>query len=188
MAAELQEKTPWQIAEEEYACDHQASILVRFIDAGGRASVRYQCQQCGESQGNVKKNEVNDIAALPAWDESLRTGWRQKKTAMVERIYKWREHQQKSAEAEKSRLWWQNYTAYLRSPEWYALRQFVLKRDNFVCQGCGKRFEQHQLVCHHKSYVGYNRIGKTFAFEVVTLCRKCHNEWHQVEEGYSEYE
>lgn len=182
------EKSAWQIASEEYACDHDATILVRFVDSGGKTSVRYQCQRCGDFQGNLKKSEVNDIDALPLWDESLRERWWQQRNARGDQIHQERQRQQKETEAEESARWWRNYTVYLRSPEWQALRRFVLKRDNYTCQGCGKPHDARNLVCHHKSYVGYNRVGKTFGFEVVTLCKRCHDEWHQVEEGYSEYE
>jgi len=34
---------------------------------------------------------------------------------------------------------WSSYDAYLRSPEWKALRSLVLERDGYRCRFCNSR-------------------------------------------------
>lgn len=170
------DKSPWQIATEEYTCDHDAMILVRYTDSLGRPSVRYQCQRCGHGEGGIKRSEVSDINALPAWNKSLDERWLAARKARVEELERERERER----ARESEQWWRNYTIYLRSPEWKALRRLIMERDNYTCQGCMGKFDPAHLVCHHKSYVGYNRVGRTYGFEVETLCYTCHDEWHGI--------
>ena len=77
--------------------------------------------------------------------------------------------------------WWDRYQYYLTTPDWQALRANVIQRDGYKCQGCFRPVTLHNSNGHHKSYVGYNRTGRSFGFEVVTLCRQCHDEYHQME-------
>ena len=58
----------------------------------------------------------------------------------------------------------------------------VFERDNFMCQGCGKRSkkgEQVYLVVHHiKSFAKYPKLR----FDVdngITLCKDCHSLIHK---------
>lgn len=57
---------------------------------------------------------------------------------------------------------------HLVSAEWAAMRQLVLARDNYLCQGCLKR---QATVIHHKTYK--SKLAE-LAFELVSLCEPCH--------------
>jgi 5-methylcytosine-specific restriction endonuclease McrA len=53
------------------------------------------------------------------------------------------------------------------------LREFILKRDNMICQNCGKKKRKTNLEVHHiipRSKGGTNDINNC-----VTLCKYCHD-------------
>lgn len=68
--------------------------------------------------------------------------------------------------------WWERYNAYLRSPEWREKSQAVLKRANFVCEGCGKA---RATQAHH---VTYRHVGAEFLWELRAVCNACHERAH----------
>jgi len=74
---------------------------------------------------------------------------------------------------------WSDYDRYLQSSHWAELRQIVIKRDGNKCQNCFRTVLIESAHVHHISYDGFKRTGKSFAFECVALCRKCHKEYHQ---------
>lgn len=68
------------------------------------------------------------------------------------------------------------YRAYLKSPEWYALRKLALKRDSHRCTRCGYI---GNLQVHHTNYTG---IYENFDFSIdqlESICRDCHRDVHQ---------
>lgn len=64
--------------------------------------------------------------------------------------------------------------AYLRSIEWQELRKAVLYRDSYACKVCGVT---HQLEVHH---ITYERLGKEELSDLVTICRKHHQQLHDL--------
>jgi 5-methylcytosine-specific restriction endonuclease McrA len=60
------------------------------------------------------------------------------------------------------------YRAYLRSPQWQAMRARVLARDHYRCVRCGSR---RQLEVDHLTY---GRLGREWLSDCQTLCRPCH--------------
>lgn len=121
-------------------------------------SLEWQCLDCGRSTGQpVAKRLVPDWQAHPEWDLAL--------SAVRE------------AEAEKERLQERQtkraaYLAYLGSEEWQVRRQKVLRRDP-VCRACE---EAKSEQVHHLTY---ERIFREPLFDLVGICRRCHEEIHQ---------
>lgn len=64
-----------------------------------------------------------------------------------------------------------DYSAYLQTPQWHELRAKVLHRDKRICQGCGN----HATQVHHLTYA---HIANEFMFELVAVCRACHERLH----------
>ena len=60
------------------------------------------------------------------------------------------------------------HDVYLASPEWRLKRKAVLDRCHYVCEGCGT---QSACEVHHLTY---NHWKHEFLFELVGLCRACH--------------
>ncbi len=61
---------------------------------------------------------------------------------------------------------------YLQSQEWSKLKTQALSRANYKCQLCNARNELH---IHHRTY---NNIGNEDLDDLIVLCRKCHEKFH----------
>ena len=64
------------------------------------------------------------------------------------------------------------YHTYIKSDEWKEKRKKTLERDDYQCQRCGTGMN---LVVHH---ITYDRLGKEDLDDLITLCKKCHEEIH----------
>lgn len=67
---------------------------------------------------------------------------------------------------------WKNYEAYLASPEWDALREKAMNRDDRKCRVCGRAAEQ---VHHHKYPKDWN---DDCLANLVCACGTCHKRIH----------
>lgn len=57
----------------------------------------------------------------------------------------------------------------------YNVRQYVLKRDDYTCQCCGKHGDGLKLHVHHKET---RLIGGNSPSNLITLCEDCHKAIH----------
>lgn len=64
------------------------------------------------------------------------------------------------------------YHEFLKSPEWFTLRENVKARDHNQCRVCNKKTE---LVVHHKTY---ERWRLCLSEDLMTVCKKCHEKIH----------
>lgn len=64
------------------------------------------------------------------------------------------------------------YRAYLRSPEWAAVRRLALRRHDGLCGLCGTRYAVH---VHHRTYAN---VGAEGPEDVVAVCGPCHEVQH----------
>lgn len=182
---------PWAAARQEFACGHDKAHPVRFVKANGAVCVRIQCPRCGAALGEKPKTQYH-VDRLPEWNEALRQTWE----AQINRRGAELRDAQSAAwaqEREHERAEWQAaYRCYLQSEHWRRLKQFVLDRDRARCQNCGRVVTRNifpmpdRAEVHHLSYDGFRRLGKSFAFECVTLCHNCHREYHGTEHGDDE--
>lgn len=68
------------------------------------------------------------------------------------------------------------YINELLDVRWINKRQRILRRDHFMCTVCGSR---DSLRVHHTFY--YQKKVKPWEYpsrSLITLCDKCHYEWH----------
>jgi len=136
-----------------------AEVRARSIRGGTTQHVK-QCLECGESYGNP----VKQVGTVPFFDEDL------KETVRARRAL------EKAANvAEKKIQMASEYAAYRTSAKWKALRDKVLARDEYWCQGC---LDAPADVVHHQTYAN---VGNEFAFELVSLCSSCHTRFHESE-------
>ena len=65
------------------------------------------------------------------------------------------------------------YTTYIKSDAWKEKRNFVLIRDQNICQICGAK----AMDIHHLTYA---HLENEYLFELISLCRDCHmNKYHK---------
>lgn len=168
----------WQIVEERFHCDHAQQKTVRYQQSNGQWRIRRQCCNCGEyTTSDLAQKNVN-VMTLPVVDEALRNDHRAaKQRARDELRYQYLD-QTTREQLDQEQLWWANYNRYLQSSHWKQLRLIVLKRDECRCQNCFRQVTEQTAHIHHLTYVGFERVGKSFAFECVTLCAQCHIEFH----------
>jgi hypothetical protein len=63
------------------------------------------------------------------------------------------------------------YADYLASERWSNIREVVLKRDQWICTGCGDRATQ----VHHHSYAREVLLGSNLR-PLSAICRRCHQQ------------
>lgn len=149
-------------------CRHTTSHLTDRRLSNGSHAIYRQCKTCGATVGTAiarSKLTVEQIAALSPFDENLATAYHEcRRVARVEA----QESESQKAHIESQ----QEYQEYLKTPQWYEKRNAVMKRDNYVCQGCLRRraTQVHHLTYAHK----YNEL----LFELVAICDHCHAQAH----------
>lgn len=60
--------------------------------------------------------------------------------------------------------------------QWQNLREFILERDNFTCQDCGKFSMGKGLEVHHIKPLHLG--GTNNESNLITLCHRCHKRRH----------
>ena len=80
----------------------------------------------------------------------------------------------------KENLTTTQYNQYLATPEWHNKTVEIKNRDGNKCLLCG---EAENLVVHHLRYdsVDIEHPGREHDSDLVTLCRRCHNKFHNAE-------
>ena len=61
--------------------------------------------------------------------------------------------------------------------EWANLREFILERDNYTCQKCGKFAMDIGLAVHH--ILPLHKGGTNDTSNLLILCHKCHSKSHR---------
>lgn len=160
--------TPREPYPERPQCLHERTELRRKPNSRGVYSHVWQCLDCGFPQGWTKKANLVNPEELNLWDESLRIKYYEHWQAVGDA---WRQRQADLQDDEK-RQWRAAYTAYLQTPEWFAKRQAVFERTNGLCEGCRRKPAVH---AHHLTY---ERLGDELLFDLVAVCRACHQKAH----------
>jgi 5-methylcytosine-specific restriction endonuclease McrA len=66
----------------------------------------------------------------------------------------------------------ERYKQYLQSEAWRRRRELVLRRALGICEGCG---QASATEVHHLTY---DHVGNEFLWELVAICRDCHERYH----------
>jgi 5-methylcytosine-specific restriction endonuclease McrA len=72
------------------------------------------------------------------------------------------------------------FAEYRMQPEWQARRSATLARAGYRCQTCGEND-----VCLDVHHNAYERYGDENTFDLVVLCRSCHQKVHGIVEDAS---
>lgn len=145
---------------EEFRCNHVKTELRSRVIKGGAVQYLQQCLRCGDGVGGAQRQDL--VRSIPPpWDANLKEKFNEdKQIALV------------VAESEFDGNFWESYNAYLRSPEWATRRRLVMERAQGLCEGC--RLQRAAQV-HHLTYA---HVGAEFLFELVAICKGCHDRIH----------
>jgi hypothetical protein len=152
---------------DEEECTHTKAEIRWFRASNGAIHYKRQCQTCGELIGQAI-GKINVPADCGPRDESLYEHYRENRQARRDEILQRHVLKQKSEDSE----FWVKYNAYLKTQEWRALANRVLKRAGGICEGCG---QTHATQVHHRTY---EHVFEEFLFELVAVCDGCHNRLH----------
>ena len=155
-------------------CRHQDAVVARFLCEGGVTHYADWCPECETRTSQWLSKKV----VVPAQIEAAPTVDLVERRAIASQEYAERvasrerdEHPERSAE----------YREYLDGPLWRERRDLVMERAGQTCEGCRKHRAEN---VHHLTYA---HIYHEFLFELVALCRDCHERWHRVGR-YAEWE
>lgn len=155
------------------ACAHPRQVIIRFTDQGGNVKHQYCCIDCGTCASKWLK-------AIDAERLGIAVDFTKDKAASLSNRYR---SERKAAldgivNAAAERMQPENravHDDYLRSPQWQRRRSKVMQRAGHLCEGC---LTNPAIDVHHTTYAHF---GNEFAFELIALCRPCHERWHEAE-------
>jgi len=160
----------------ERDCQHENTPLVERIISDGRVQHVHQCSACGKQDGSPVKQEVD--VSLPNFESKLSSIYEEETRNLVLKCDQFYARRQIKSEKILS----EDYHKYLKSDAWNVKRQLVLAREDDICEGC--RLEKATDV-HHKTYQNFM---DEFLFELVALCRTCHERIPNAFNQFSEHE
>jgi hypothetical protein len=154
---------------DHFDCRHDSAepALRRRTVAGGGVRIVRQCLRCGASVGSPVK-KTPEHASLPPFDEATEEHFDAQQRSAYRDLMTRHLDLQLAGTAEHQK----EYATYLDSPEWSAKRAKVLKRAQGLCEGCA---ENPAVEIHHLTY---RHIYEEFLFELVAVCRPCHERLH----------
>ena len=147
-------------------CRHVERVPQRIRIANGAMQVRNCCKKCGERVGTaLSQKDKAWVDSLPWHSEELSTSYENRRRVEWERALLGLARRQY---AERGALT-QSYRTYLLSDAWKAKRALVMRRCDGTCEGCGVA---EATDVHH---LHYRHLFNELLFELVGLCRKCHD-------------
>jgi len=162
---ELKEETK---AHWDQVCGHARLVLAQVKYRNGSSHVRKVCLDCGEFRGDTLRRS-QEHATLPVVDQAaIRNGYHAKRRELYEQIVQKHVRIQRKRDAGFQK----EYINYLSSPKWKQIREKVLTRANRICEGC---LDKPASVIHH---LNYKSIYSEMLFDLVALCRDCHEKCH----------
>lgn len=165
----------FQVEYYESCCNEPTLEFVRFLQTNGVFTLRKICRNCDRLHSQAfKKDLVNNFSALSVVDNSVNDTHYEHSRIEREEFFGLSQRFKQAAinrEAEERREF---YTSYIQSSEWKQRREVILKRDNYLCQGC---LRNPAAQVHHTTY---DHLGQEFAFELISLCEPCHKRYHNL--------
>jgi len=143
-------------------CKHQDVRLVFLDKINGTRAYQWQCQACFHLSQWIGKNTIDIAKAVPRVEidfGELQQALRFERESTTDEI-----------KTRNNKEWWDWYNQYLLTPQWKNIRDRVLRRASFRCEGCGVA---PATSVHHLTY---KRVGKEMLFDLVAVCQKCHDE------------
>jgi hypothetical protein len=158
------------------ACAHERTGIVRWVNAGNAVCFNWFCPDCGTQ---LSQNVGHELALAHGYVDREDAN----RDSLASRFNAYRDQRErflgqiKADAAERAQPGnREEYDDYLRSPRWRTLRNKVLARPQGQCEGC---LDAPAEQVHHLTYA---HRGAEFAFELIALCRDCHERLHEAAE------
>jgi hypothetical protein len=152
-------------------CDHKTKEMLFEIN-GGNSQKYAVCQKCGNKIGGpIRQTDAERcLTSLPLLSD-FNDDNNEKDHEENQRIQTFIEANFPSSQ--------DAYANYLKSPKWQETRRQCMQRYGNTCQMCaGVATDVHHLSYQHK--------GNEWWFELVALCKRCHKEWHNIENNLND--
>lgn len=151
------------------ACEHQNAVIVQLQTSNGGVQYKWRCSHCGfklsTALAHAKVNPQFLTDLPPEHFDEIEQRYFTQRTAHLDKLAS--DAAERCQEPRRA-----EYAAYRRTPRWKALCAKVRRRAAGVCEGC---LEAPVYDVHHTSY---KHLYNEFAFELIALCRPCHDRWH----------
>jgi hypothetical protein len=159
-------------------CRCERTHLTRRRLANGTFAFYMQCLRCGRAtSAAVAKGEAEKMSRrmglasaeqLAPWNEAIGAAYEARRKEWVEARRLEQMARREDADIERT----ERYQAYLKTPDWRRIRDQVIERAGGLCEGCR---EATATEVHHLTY---RHVFAEFLFELVALCRDCHQRVH----------
>lgn len=147
-------------------CENHNIQYVKQQKIDGSYFIKKQCLFCGETESAaVKFDKIggkDKIKDLPDFDNEFYEHYIEIKR---EKYYDEIKQKRKQDRIE----WLETSKPYYNSDIWKLKREFVLKRDNYICQAC---LTKTASQVHHLTY---KHFGNEPLFELTSVCKTCHD-------------
>ncbi len=172
----------WSIEYYGLICNNDHEYEYRYhYSEGGVLQLFSQCTTCGKKRdkgGSLKHSTIDNFRdnVIRGEINKFDTELFDKYYASYERynnyqqfiFYKERKISADKREEDRTK-WFKEHNEYLQTDKWKQIRLKVLKRDDFLCQGC---LESPATEVHHLTYGHWKN---ELMFELLSVCYDCHH-------------
>ena len=156
----------------KHCCSKECKLKLQSLIMTGENNSNYnkvliECDYCKKSI-KVKKSEL-DYYKNHFCSKECHKLWQKENTPKGENSPNWN-FDISQEERENGRLI-EGYNDFIKR---------VYERDNYSCQICGQEGNGHNLNAHHLNGYNWYKEGRTDINNGVTLCDKCHKEFHKL--------
>lgn len=153
-------------------CDYKNIGIVEYQKINGVYSKSNMCLNClHKFGGDVKKTNQHILSVTYDERQKIIDTIKQQYWDLYKPLLDYKQEVFLKRFRESNR---NEYIEYLRSDKWKEKRLQRLKLDNFTCQICG--VQNGKLDVHHTTY---DTFGNESIYDIITLCRNCHNKLHE---------
>lgn len=159
------------IFKPDYCCPQRKIVNIRFEQSNGTIVQRTACENCKKLIKGTKKKDINfNNYRLLSQDRYLH--YEKERNDSYDRLSQSIKTITENFKNKRTDHFWQQYNTYLKSDIWLSKRDLVLKRDNYICQGC---LSAKSIHVHHTTY---DNVFDELLFQLISLCLDCHSKLH----------
>ena len=140
----------------------------------GKYQCRHQCPRCGCLEGRSIKHPPN-MSKLPLFSKDKQEAFSEIRNRIGTDIYNRKFRSQGSIQYAN------NYADYLASEHWQQLRKAAIERTKGRCIPCFCRERYTPATQVH--HITYQNLGNENPWELLPVCRKCHEGIHAIGDG-----